>query len=112
MNEEILTLYEAYFRNADNHKIFIQDLQCHHCCFCEDTTLKVKHCSKYSKTDMTKIILEYLNHLKLISCPSWEKVKYFFRSIRISGFLADDCVGKWMMIKWLEKDIYILCRIE
>ena len=109
MNEEILTLYEAYFRNADNHKIFIDNLQSHHCCFCwPEETVRVKHC----KTDMIKIILEYLIHLKLISCPSWEKVKYFLKSIRISGFLEDDCIGKWTMIKWLEKDIYISCRIE
>ena len=109
MNEEILTLYEAYFQNVDNHKIFIDELPFHHCCFCSpEKTIKVKHC----KTDMVKIILEYLNHLKLISCPSWEKVKYFFKSITISGFLADNCLGKWTMIKWQEKDIYILCRIE
>ena len=109
MNEEILTLYEAYFQNVDNHKIFIDELPFHHCCFCSsEKTVKVKHC----KTDMVKIILEYLNHLKLISCPSWEKVKYFFKSITISGFLADNCLGKWTMIKWEEKDTYILCRIE
>ena len=27
MNEEILTLYESYFKNPDNFKIFIQELQ-------------------------------------------------------------------------------------
>ena len=106
MNEEILTIYESYFRNGDNYKIFLKDLQFHHCCFCwSEEFIKVKHC----KPDMNKIILQYLNHLKLISCPSWEKVKYFFKSIKISGFLNDNCVGKWKMVKWLEKDIYILC---
>ena len=113
MNQEILTLYESYFKNPDNYKLLLDDLQLHHCRFCwpQEEKLKVKNCVKHCKTDMNNIILEYLNHLKLISCPPWEKVKYFIRSIRISGFLSEDCVGKWMMVKWLEKDIYILCRI-
>ena len=108
-----MTLYEAYFRSANNCKIFIDDLQFHDCRFCwPEEKLKMKHVLKHCKTDMVKIILEYLNHLKLISCPPWEKLKYFFKSIRISGFLADDCVGKWCILKWVEKDIYILCRFE
>lgn len=107
MNEEILTLYESYFRNPDNHKILLEELQNHHCSFCLlERVMKVKH----SKTDMNKIILQYLDHLKLISCSSWEKVKYFFNSIKISGFLNDDCIGKWKMVLWEEKDIYILCH--
>ena len=74
MNEEIITLYEAYFQNVDNHKIFISEVLDHNCRFCSpEGVFKVKHC----KTDMTKLILEYLNHLKLISCSTWEKVKYF-----------------------------------
>ena len=34
MNEEILTLYETYFQNMDNRKIFINELMSHHCRFC------------------------------------------------------------------------------
>ena len=103
MNEETLILYESYFKNVHNYKIFIDELPFHHCSFCwPEEIIKVKYC----KTNMNKIILEYLNHLKLMSYP-WEKVKYFLKSIRISGFLANNCVGKWMMIKWQEKDIYI-----
>ena len=109
MNEEVLTLYGTYFQNADNnYKVFVDKLTFHHCYFCsEPETVKAKHC----KTDVTKIILVYLNHLKLM-CAPWKKVKYFLRSIKISGFLADDCLGKWTMIKWKEKDIFILCRIK
>ena len=107
MNVEVLNLYEAYFRNSDNYKIFVDELQEHHCRFCWPEKLsKVKHC----KTDMNKIILEYLDHLKLISSPSWKKIKYFFKSVRISGFLNDNYVGKWKMVRWEEKDIYILCH--
>ena len=109
MNKEILTLYEAYFRNRDNFKIFLEDLQLHHCVFCRGEEItQVKHC----KTNVNKIILQYLNHLKLISCSSWEKVKYFFKSVRISGFLDDNCIGKWKLVKWQEKDIYILCHFS
>ena len=108
MNEEILTLYETYFQNMDNRKIFINELMSHHCRFCyPEQTIKLKHC----KTDMSKIILEYLNHLKLMSC-SWEKVKYFLKSIRICGFLSENVLGKWTMIKWLEKDVYILIGFQ
>ena len=109
MNEEIITLYETYFQNVDNRKLFINEIPFHNCCFCSsEKILIIKHC----KTDMKKYILMYLNHLKLISCLSWEKVKYFLKSIRISGFLANDCIGKWTMMKWEEKNIYILFRFE
>ena len=110
MNVEILTLYESYFRNADNFKIFIGELPFHHCRFCssEEIIIKVYYC----KSDILKIVLEYLNHLKLISYPSWDKIRYFFKSIRISGFLVDDFVAKWTMLKWREKDIFILCSIK
>ena len=107
MNKEILTLYETYFQSADNNfRIFVDELASHHCSFClPEKAVKIKHC----KTDMIKIILEYLNHLKLMSYP-WKKLKYFFKSIEITGFLTENCLGKWTMKKWLEKDTYILCR--
>ena len=109
MNIETVTLYEAYFQNPDNHKIFIWEVACHHCRFCstEEIIIKVYYCKK----DILKIILEYLNHLKLMSY-SWEKVKYFFKSIKISGFLVNDFVAKWTMLKWIEKDTFILCSIK
>ena len=45
MNEEILTLYETYFQNMDNCKIFINELMRHHCRFCyPEETVKLKHC--------------------------------------------------------------------
>ena len=106
MNEEILTLYETYFRNFGNYKLYIKDLSIHNCCFCSHK-INVKHC----KTDMSQIILEYLNHLKLF-CYPWEKIKYFFKSIKISGFLDDNCLGKWTMVRWVEKDVYILIQID
>ena len=50
MNEEILTLHEGYFQNADNCKILIHDLLFHHCRFCwPEEVLKVKHCLKIAK---------------------------------------------------------------
>ena len=109
MNEEILTLYESYFQNRYNYKIFIGELPFHHCRFCssEEIIINVYYC----KTDMSKIILEYLNHLKLVSGMSWEKIKYFFKSIRISGFLSNTYTAKWTMLKWQDKDIFIVCSI-
>ena len=110
MNIETLTLYESYFQNVDNHKIDICAIACHNCHFCRlpnEIIIPVY----YSKTDMSKVVLEYLNHLKLMSC-SWEKVKYFFKSIKISGFLHENFVAKWSMLKWVEKDIFILCSFK
>ena len=109
MNIETLTLYESYFQNVDNHKICIWTIACHHCRFSSSEEIIINVC--YSKNDIAKIILEYLNHLKLMSC-SWEKVKYFFKSIKISGFLVEDFVAKWTMLKWVEKDVFILCSIK
>ena len=107
MNDEILTLYENYFRNPDNHKIFLEDLQDHHCLFCwPEQICKVKHC----KVDVNKLILQYLNHVKLISTIPWDNIKYFFKSVRISGFLDEETLGKWKFINWEEKNVYILCR--
>ena len=109
MNVEIFELYELYFKNINNHKIFLDDLEKHHCCFCwSGKKLKLY----YSKTDVNKIILQYLDHLKLIISPSWEKVKYFFKSVEISGFLSDNNVGWWKLEKWTEKDTYILCYFQ
>ena len=109
MNIETLALYEAYFQNQDNHKINICEIACHHCRFCstEEIIIKVYYC----KEDMCKVILEYLNHLKLMSC-SWEKVKYVFRSMKICGFLAEGFVAKWSMLKWKEKDVFIVCSFK
>ena len=106
MNVEIFELYELYFKNIDNHKIFLDDLEKHHCCFCWP---EKKLNFFYSKTDVNKIILQYLDHLKLIISPSWEKVKYFFKSVRISGFFNDNNVGWWKLERWDEKNTYILC---
>ena len=45
MNEEILTLYETYFQNMDNRKIFINELMRHHCrFFYPEENVKLKHC--------------------------------------------------------------------
>ena len=107
MDVETLNLYELYFRNPDSRKIFLDELQEHHCCFCwPEVDTKVMHC----KTDVAKIVLEYLNHSRLVSSPSWKKIKYFFKSVRISGFFDNDVVGKWKMVKWEEKQVYILCH--
>lgn len=107
MNVETLSLYELYFRK---HKkdIFMHELLEHHCSFCSlEVNTKVLHC----KTDVAKVILEYLNHSRLVTSPSWKKMKYFFKSVTISGFFDDNILGKWKMVKWEEKDIYILCQL-
>ena len=109
MNIETLMLYETYFQNQDNHKINIWEVACHHCRFCSNEEIIIK--VYYNKKDFVKVVLEYLNHLKLMSC-SWKKARYVLKSMKISGFLKEDFVAKWNMLKWVEKDIFIICSFK
>ena len=109
MNAETLALFESYFQNQDNHKIDIWEVACHHCRFCSSEEIIIP--LFYSKEDISKIILEYLNHLKLMS-SSYQKVRYLFKSMKICGFLAEGFVAKWSMLKWEEKDFFIVCSFK
>ena len=109
MNVETLALYEAYFQNQDNHKINIWEVACHRCRFCSTEEIIIP--VFYSKEDISKIILEDLNHLKLMS-SSYQKVRYLFKSMKICGFLVEGFVAKWTMLKWQEKDIFIVCSFK
>ena len=109
MDIETLDLYECYFKKQQQqHKMFLSELYEHHCRFCSPLNLEFK---EECKTEVAKIILEYLTHCRLF-CLCWSKMKYFFKSIRISGFLDSNVVGKWKIDKWEEKDVYILYQIS
>ena len=105
MEETTLTIYESYFKNYQNWHLPIYELPFHNCCFCQNGK-KIKiiyHC----KQDMVKFKIMYLNHLKVYRC-SYEKVKYFINSVKLSNFCDEHTIGKWLMEYWSEKDIYIL----
>ena len=105
MEETTLTIYESFFKNNENWRLSIYELPFHNCLFCQNEK-KIKiiyHC----KQDMVKYIIMYLNHLKVYQC-SWEKVKYFINSVKLSKFCDDHVTGKWSMEYWSEKNIYIL----
>lgn len=108
MEETTLEIFESYFKN-DNWRLSLGELSSHNCCFCQNSSKKIKiiyHC----KLDMVKFIMTYLNHLKVYGC-SWKKVKYFINSIKLSKFCDDNITGKWLLEYWYEKDIYILLCI-
>lgn len=109
MEQETFDLYELYFKNQQP-KIFLPELYEHHCRFCSplNVEFKILEC----KTDVAKIIFEYLNHCRLFSALRWDKMKYFFKSVKISGFLDKNVIGKWQLEKWEEKDVYILCQVS
>ena len=109
MEVETLDLYECYFKKQQR-KIFLSELYEHHCRFCWPLTLEFK--KEESKTEVAKVILEYLIHCRLVSSFCWSKMKYFFKSIRISGFLDSNIVGNWKIEKWEEKDVYILYQVS
>ena len=112
MDVETLDLYECYFKNRQ-YKIFLSELYEHHCRFCRFCSpLNVEFKEEEYKTEVAKIILEYLNHCRLVSSLCWSKMKYFFKSIRLSGFLDSNIVGKWKIEKWEEKDVYILYQVS
>ena len=105
MEETTLTIYESFFKNYENWRLSIRELPFHNCYFCQNGK-KIKiiyHC----KQDMVKYIIMYLNHLKVYQC-SWEKVKYFINSVKLSKFCDEYVTGKWSMEYWSEKNIYIL----
>ena len=109
MDIETIELFECYFKK-EHPKIFLSELWQHHCRFCSPLNVEFKE--EECKTNVTKIILEYLTHCRLFSSFGWSKMKYFFKSLRISGFLNSSIVGKWKMEKWEEKDIYILYQVS
>ena len=80
------------------------------CRFCSLLTLKFE--KKECKTEVAKIILEYLTHCRVFSSFCWCKMKYFFKSVRMSGFLNNSIVGEWKIEKWEEKDVYILYQVS
>ena len=103
MEETTLDLYKAYFKN-DNWSFSLEKLQSHNCFFCDNK--KYKMTFDYKK-DAAEFIILYFNHLKIYGV-SWEKVKYFFNSIKISKFCDNETIGPWRMEYWYNKDIYIL----
>ena len=109
MDVETLDLYQLYFKKQ-KRKIFLSELYEHYCCFCSPLNVEFK--TFECKTDIAKIILEYLNHCRLVSGLCWSKMKYFFKSVRISGFLDENINGKWKIEKWEEKDVYILYQVS
>ena len=109
MNIETLELHELYFKSRQR-KIFLSELYEHHCRFCSPLNVELKEFE--FKADVTKIILEYLNHCRLFFCSCWSKMKYFFKSVKISGFLDSSVIGKWKIEKWEEKDVYILYQVS
>ena len=109
MDVETVDLYECYFKKQER-KIFLSELYEHHCRFCSPLTLEFK--DEECKTEVAKIILEYLTHCRLVTSFCWSKMKYFFNSLRISGFLDSSIIGKWKIEKWEEKDIYILYQVS
>ena len=93
-----------------NVKYFYLNYLKHHCRFCSPLTLEFK--DEECKTEVAKIILEYLTHCRLVTSFCWSKMKYFFKSLRISGFLDSSIIGKWKIEKWEEKDVYILYQVS
>ena len=103
MEETILDIYEAYFKN-DNWRFSLKELTSHNCLFCNNNKYRITF--DYKK-DAAEYVILYLNHLKIYG-SLWKKVNYFINSVRISNFCDDNKTGTWVMEYWYEKDIYIL----
>ena len=104
MEENILEIYESYFKN-DNWRFSLGELTSHNCFFCNNAQ-KFRITCDY-KRDMAEFIILYLNHLKIYGCL-WKKVNYFINSVRLSNLCDDNKTGTWTMQYWHQKDIYIL----
>ena len=81
--EGILDVYEHYFMNLENSKVEFFKRRTHKCIVCSEEP-KNSSCGKNDKYSTEKIIIEYLEHLKVFGFLS-NLANLFIDSVRDSG---------------------------
>ena len=98
----IVDVYEQYFTNIDESKFHYFKKNTHTCLICGKEPMKDGSYGRYNRQSIEKIIIEYLEHLKLFGFLS-NLAKIFINSVRDSGILCKKVRGYWEF-KEHEKD--------
>ena len=91
--EGIIDVYEQYFMNTDEIKIDLSRRRNHNCLVC-NTEPKNGSYGKNDRCEITKIIVGYLEHLKVFGFSS-KLVLLFIDSVKDSGVLCNKVQGFW-----------------
>ena len=92
--EGIVDVYEQYFINLPKPKLQFFKKNRHTCLICRKEPTKAGSYGKFDRTSTEKIIIEYLEHLKVIGFSN-NLAKVFINSIRDSGILCGKVKGYW-----------------
>ena len=91
--EGILDVYEEYFANEDEVKIDLSKRRNHECIVCNNEPKNGSY-GKDDKCGTAKIIVGYLEHLKVFGFSS-KLANLFIDSVRDSGVLCKKVEGFW-----------------
>ena len=102
----IVDVYEQYFTNLVEPKIDFFKKNSHTCLICK---VKVKDgsCGKFNRVDTKKIIIEYLEHLKIFGY-SKNLAQVFVDSVRDSGILCKKVKGYWELKEHETEYVFII----
>ena len=91
--EGIVDVYEQYFMNVDDVKVDLFKKRNHDCIVCNSEPKNGSY-GKNDKYSTEKIIIGYLEHLKVFGFSS-NLANLFIQSIRDSGILCNKVRGFW-----------------
>ena len=92
--EGIVDVYEEYFTNLVEPKVqFFKKYRKHTCLICKPEPLRDAY-GKFDRTSTEKIIIEYLEHLKVFAVSN-DLALVFINSIKDSGILCEKVKGYW-----------------
>ena len=92
--EGIVDVYEEYFMRVVEPKIHFFKKNRHTCLICRQELIKDGSYGKSDRTSTEKIIVEYLEHLKVFGFSN-DIARVFINSIRNSGILCGKVKGYW-----------------
>ena len=92
--EGVVDVYEQYFINLVEPKIEYFKKNTHTCLICRLEPERNDSYGKSDRTDTEKIIVEYLEHLKVFAISN-NLAKVFIKSVRDSGILCKKVKGYW-----------------
>ena len=91
--EGIVDVYEQYFMNLENSKIDFLKRRNHSCLVCTEEPKNGSY-GKNDRCSTSKIIVGYLEHLKVFGFSS-KLANLFIDSVRDSGILCNKVQGFW-----------------
>ena len=104
--EGIVDVYQEYFMNMVNPKVHFFKKDRHSCLIC---SLEPKDGSygKFNRVDTKKIIVEYLEHLKIFGFSN-KLAQVFINSVRDSGILCKKVKGLWKFKEHETEYVFII----